>query len=194
MMIYSCWPRQDSADRSATSNTTSASLIRVATAVRVWIVLANSSASARRATPDHVARLRYFILDAIPLFLSPGIVTWFGGREKVDCWCRGAHHREHLINGWFNQGHRSSPRLPNRFSWLWWQIWLILIWFPLLLFSLFPSFLLISTVGWIYYVYRWICANRILADSIKNASITEPISAANAFRDLIWPSAPRWTR
>lgn len=46
-------------DPSATSNTTSASLIRAATVGRVWIELANSSVSARLVTLDHVAKLRY---------------------------------------------------------------------------------------------------------------------------------------
>jgi hypothetical protein len=58
MIYFVVLPGQDLADPSAISNTTSASLIRAATVERVWIEWANSSASARLATLDHVARPR----------------------------------------------------------------------------------------------------------------------------------------
>ena len=137
-------------DPSATSNTTSASLIRAATVGRVWIELANSSVSARLVTLDHVAKLRYMYILLYYLrcyffssfFWTRAYFVEGKNKERTCATAASAHvarayHREHLINGWFNQGHRSSPRLPIRFTGFWWQIWLILIWFPSFL-SFFP--------------------------------------------------------
>ena len=95
-------------DPSATSNTTSASLIRAATVGRVWIELANSSVSARLVTLDRVAKLRYIyillVLFAMLFFFFLLDGSLFRSENRTRKEAAGAHvarayHREHLING-----------------------------------------------------------------------------------------------